>query len=203
MKKLRALVCFIVVCFLSSPLFACHVQSSISGISTATLLDEGDHAGWYLYEIELRWDFNYTCSADLERWVLKLKDGCSEPDHLFDFDACAGYSTSQHHPCNPFSMGWSGYFIDDLFGDSPAIKYDRPYFPRCVESGPEGHGIFWFYSNVEPEYVVDKDVLAGIDGCWIITGYLTGDYPSCRITPEPATVCMLGMGSGLLLMRKK
>lgn len=201
MKKAISLFCFIVACSLSTPLFACYIPSSISGVSTARLLEDGDHEGWYLYEIELEWDFNYSCHTDLEKWVLKLNSGCSEPDHLFEFDTVAGYSTSQYHPDEPSSMGWSGSFIEGIFPDLPLIKYGKPYFPAGIESGPEGYGTFWFYSNVEPEYVTHEQVLFGIDGCKVTCGFLTGDYPSC--TPEPATVCMLGIGSGLLLMRKR
>ncbi len=203
MKKVISLVCFFAACFLSAPLFACYVPSSISGTSTATLLDDGNYSGWYLYEIELEWDLNYSRCADLEKWILKLDSGCSEPDHLFEFDTVAGYSTSQSHPDDPLSMGWSGSLIEGILPDSPLIKYGKPYFPAGIESGSEGHGTVWFYSNVMPEYVIDKDVLIGIDGCRIVPGYLTGDYPNCSVTPEPATVCMLGMGSGLLLMRKR
>ncbi len=205
MKKVRALVCFLVVCFLSTPLFACYVPSSISGTSTATLLEDGEHAGLYLYEIDIEWDLNYSHCADLEKWLLKLKSGCSDPDHLFEFDTVAGYSTSQHHPGDPSSMGWSGSFIEEILPDLPIIKYGKPYFPACAQSGSEGHGTFWFYSNVIPEYGTYGDVLIGIDGCKVVKGDLTGDYPSCRIMPmpEPATICMLGMGGGLLLMRKK
>jgi len=204
MKKVISLVCFFVACFLSAPLFACYVESSISGTSTATLLDDGDYSGWYLYEIELEWDLNYSRCADLEKWILKLDSSCSEPGHLFEFDTYAGYSTSQSHPDDPLSMGWSGSFIEGILPDLPLIKYGKPYFPAGIESGPEGHGTFWFYSNVMPEYGTYGDVLIGIDGCRVVVaGDLTGDYPNCRAAPEPATVCMLGMGSGLLLMRKR
>ncbi|MHC4279653.1 MAG: PEP-CTERM sorting domain-containing protein [Planctomycetota bacterium] len=31
---------------------------------------------------------------------------------------------------------------------------------------------------------------------------MTGAYPKCEIVPEPATICLLGLGS-LVLLRKR
>ncbi len=180
------------------------MPSSISGTSTAILLGDGDYAGLYLYQIDLEWDSNYSNCADLEKWVLKLKSVCSGPDHLFQFDTYAGYSTSQSHPDNPSSMGWSGWFIRNILPDLPLAKYGKPYFPEGIESGPEGHGTFWFYSNVIPEYGTYENVLIGIDGCRVVViGDLTGAYPSYTIVPEPATVVMFGLGGGFLLIKKR
>lgn len=198
----------VLLLFYSTQSFGLIVTPTISGHSSATAITEGDYEGFYLYQVDVVWDFGCN-SAGLSHWDLILKEGCKLPGHLIEFDSPAGFSTSEQYPFDANAMGWSGYF--QLKGDpsltlesGPVVKYDSPFFPGSVEPGAIGYGTFFFYSNIEPEFGIYIDVLVGKAGhIPDVYGDLTGAYPSCRIVPEPATVCMLGMGSGLLLMLKK
>lgn len=208
--KVPNVVKFAVVLLLicSTQSFAIIITPTISGQSSATAIIEGDYEGFYLYQIDVVWDFGYG-AAGLSHWDLILNEGCALPDHLIEFDSPAGFSTSEQFPFDPDAMGWSGYF--QRKGDAslplesgPVVKYDNPFFPGSAEPGDVGYGTFFFYSNIEPVFGIYPDVLVGKAGHMPdVYGDLSGAYPSCRIVPEPATVCMLGMGGGLLLMMKK
>lgn len=209
MKTRSVVKVAITVLFLwSTATFAGMVTPAISGQSTATMITEGDYEGFYLYQIDVVWDFGPSAPG-LSHWDLILKEGCILPDHIIEFDSPAGFSTSEQFPFDPNVMGWSGYFErkgdPSLEEDSgPVVKYNNPFFPGCAEPGAIGYGTFFFYSNIIPEYGVYPDVLVGKAGqIPDIYGDLEGAYPSCTIVPEPATICMLGMGGGLLLMRRR
>jgi hypothetical protein len=206
MKNLLKLLVVALFCLCASPMYAGMVHPEISAVSAATLLTEGEHAGWYLYEIDFQWDFG--CKGHgLSHWDLILKDGCANKDHLIVFDRPAGFSTSRRFPCDANSMSWTGYF--NLKGDhsvnvhKPLIKYDSPHIPERAKAGPQGHGKFSFYSNIIPEYGTFSNALVAKEGRHVVYGDLRGAYPSCKIIPEPATIAMLGLGNILLLRRKR
>ena len=78
----------------------------------------------------------------------------------------------------------------------PIIKYEDPFFPDTVEPGSAGHGTFWFYANIIPESDTyhDKIVSKGGSGVGVVYGDLSGDYPSCTIIPESATLVIMTLG---------
>lgn len=108
------------------------------------------------------------------------------------------------------AMGWSGYFerngdpsLDPPVTD-PVAKCNDPFFPPDAEPGPEGYGTFSFYAYIIPEYGLYTDVLVAKAGTIPDTyGDLTGAYPSCIIIPEPATICLLGLGALAGLIKRK
>ena len=206
-SKNYAAIVVVVLCLFSNSLFAVLMPPYIHGSSTATLLDSGDYAGMYLYEIDVVWNLG-GCAPGLSHWDLILKQGCADLDHLIWFDSPAGFSTSEDHPSNPLALGWTGYLnrVGDPSIDivSPVIKYDEPFDPEDDEPASSGYGTFCFYSNIVPEYGVYQMVLVTKAGHMDPTfGELQGAYPSCTIIPEPATILLLGLGSSFLFVRKK
>jgi hypothetical protein len=206
MKNFLKLLVVSLFCFCASPMYAGIVHPEISAVSTATLLTEGEHSGWYLYEIDFQWDFG--CKGNsLRHWDLVLKCGCANKDHIIVFDRPAGFSTSKRFPHDANSMSWTGYF--NRLGDhslnihKPVVRFDGPHHPVLASAGPEGHGVFRFYSNIIPEYGTFSHALVAKEGCQVVCGDLRGAFPSCKIIPEPATIAMLGLGNILLLRRKR
>ena len=176
----------------------------ITGTSTATYIVDGPYEGWYRYDISILWGHNY----GLSHLDLILKPNCALEDHLIEFDIPAGFSTSEDEPTNPTAMGWSGYFNRN--GDpsldivEPVLKYNSPFYPSDAEPGKSGFGVFSFYSNIIPEPGTHTNALVfKADNMPAEYGDLEGDYPSCTIVPEPATLCLLGIGSLFLVKRKK
>jgi hypothetical protein len=95
--------------------------------------------------------------------------------------------------------------------DNPVIKYEEyvwvlPYVDPTAPGDSAGHtgfGFFSFYSNIIPE-TIDPDTMdltfAKAD-LVVIPGTFEGDYPSCNVVPEPASIMLLGFGA--LILRKK
>ena len=183
----------------------------ITGTCTATeITDAGPYNGWYLYEIAVEWDLGDSKGCGLSHWDAILKTGCAADDHLIEFDCPAGYSTSEDHPGDPGALGWTGYFIrtgdPSLSGSmtDPVVKYDEPLTPDDEEPGCAGHGTFYFYANILPEYGTYAGALVAKAGQVEDTyGTLTGAYPSCTIVPEPATIGLTAFGAMVVLLRRR
>ena len=200
-------VAVLIFCIFVSPSFAVLVPPYIEGTSTATPVVGGARDGWYYYVMDINWDLDGS-GAGLSHLDLILGFECAELDHLVEFDSPAGYSTTETDPTNPLSMGWSGYF--NRTGDpttgllNPVLKFNDPYFPGDAQPGADGYGTFSFYANIVPENGTLTDVLFAKSGSGVddTSGDLVGDYPSCTIVPEPATMLLLGAGT-LILGRKR
>lgn len=207
-KQFFIVVVALVVCIFASASFAVLVPPYIEGTSTATLVVGGARDGWYYYQMEVSWDLDGPGSG-LSHLDLLIELECAELDHLVEFDVPAGFSTTETELTNPTAMGWSGYF--NRTGDpttgltNPALKFNDPYFPVDAEPGPTGYGTFSFYSNILPENGTLVDGLFAKSGSGVedIFGDLTGDFPSCTIVPEPATIMLLCIGSFVICRRKR
>jgi len=176
----------------------------ITGESTAALETTGPYAGWHRYDFTVIWDLG--TGPGLSHWDLLMKAGCAEPDHLFASDDPAGYSNSEEEPTNMTAVVWTMSFLpggDPTTGSTnPAIKYEHVENP-LANPGPQGTGNFWFYCNVIPESGTFEDALVGKSGNDTITlGTLTGDWPSCTVTPEPTVLALLAIG-GLAVIRRR
>ena len=204
MAQRRSLPTAIVVClvvFLAAGSSPAGIIPFITGTSSASLVtDPGPYYEWYLYELELSWSLG----QGLSHWDMILKAGCADDDHLIEFPAPAGFSTSETEPNNPMAISWTGYFVRT--GDpsatppilEPVVKYNNP----TGEPGSKGYGTFYFYSNIIPEYGVYPGALIAKAGQTTTTGTLTGAYPSCEV-PEPAAAVVLLIGGVGLLSRRR
>lgn len=208
-KRTISIIAILTACFFSAQGFAVMCQDPyISATSTAELLTDGDHAGMYIYTVDVQWDMR-ECGEGLNHWDIILKEGCAQDDHIIEFTFPAGNSTSETLPSDPMAIAWSGFFNrnDDLsmdFPTGPVVIYDSPFIPSDAEPGKSGYGRFWFYSNIIPEYGTYEDTIVGRAGNMDdVYGILTGAYPSCTVVPEPATITMLSLGSFLFLLKKK
>lgn len=190
----------VIVCIIAIFLPASQLQAVVScdneiiATSTAEYTPAGAFPGWYLYTIEVEWDFG----QDLSHWDLILKLGCRDEDHFIEG---ATGSTGEGEAI----IAWVGSLerngdpsLDPQVTD-PVLKYEPASAP-----GQSGSGIFIFYSNIIPE---DNgpypDLIVGKSGiCPDTYGPLYGDYPSCNTVPEPATVLMLGLGATFLVGKK-
>jgi hypothetical protein len=204
MKRTHLLSAFVV---LSGFVFVSSLSASfapfVTGESTASLIEDGDFAGLYRYDIFITWKMG----ANLSQLDLLLEDISQNPDYEIVFPTPAATSTSIRHRYDPLAATWTAYLKSNglcLFGeDDPYIKYVNPRRPKA---GRIGFGTFSFYSNIAPEYGTFDDVLiAQANYGPKVFGDLCGDYPypSCGNIPEPATILLLGLGSCLMVTRKK
>lgn len=208
-KPAKALA-VLILCICAVPAYAVLIPPDIAGTSTATPITGGPYDGWFLYEINIEWNFEgMGAGSGLSHWDLVLIADCPEPDVPIEieFDTPAGYSTTATDP-DPMAMGWTGYFLTE--GDpsagiaGPVVKYNNPFFPIDAQPGEQGNGTFSFYANVIPEYdgFYENALVAKTGLPDPIFGDLQGDYPSCTIIPEPSALLLLACG-GLALLRRR
>ena len=151
-----------------------------------------------------------------------------EPDNPLDtyYEGVSGLSTTEDNPLNPLAQvaPWFAYIAMSDSGPVPPIvdtimiKYEQPVHlasdPLLEAPGtaPANQGIatFWYYSVFGPGTGQDAStvwtdklmVKAGNGGGIVEFGDITGYMPDC--VPEPATICLLGLGTlGLLRKRKR
>jgi hypothetical protein len=193
-----SLVLLLAVVIMSPSEAAITEISIIEGASTAALITEDDsYYGWYLYSVELSWNLQGQ-GAGLSHWDMILKSGCEADDHIILFANPAGISLAGDE-----IISWQGTF--ELKDPSlkpkvfaPLIKYESR-----GEAGAWGSGIFYFISNIVPEYdgPYDDVLVAKAGQIPNVYGRLEGAYPSCTIIPEPVTLSLLG--TGLLLVWRR
>lgn len=215
---LKGMFLVVSLCLLSAPAGADVIQGTISATGTAEVAGVWDGYTWYKYTYVVEW-------SDLDHGLSHLDllqiAGCAESDHLFVFDPLGcepydGMSTgedSEEGPPPDYTVFYDGMLLRSGGDPSldpeqsppglPVIKYE-PQSDGEDEPGKSGIGVFWFYANILPTTGTLADyVLAKHDGM-VAVGDLTGAYPMCTVTPEPATMGLLGLGVlGLMLRRRK
>lgn len=178
---------------------ACHVTLQCC----STEIMDGEYEGWYKYVYDVSWYMHF--GQELDYWELKLPCDITDEAVFTEFD---GSSNSVQHPFDPEALSWDGLYLDS----DPVLGIDCPVlrFTPDLSSGEDvrrtGGGTFEVISNLIPEHTSLDDVvvLKYVGSTSTLTGDLNGCcYPTNTIVPEPATVCMLGLGCGLILMRKR
>lgn len=199
------LLAAVLVCLQVSPLFASLEPPYIDGTSTATFVVGGPLDGWWLYEMDIEWNLTNNGGGSLSHFDLIFNTGCPTASEPSNFALFTGQSTGEDYPDDPTAVDWTGYFqIGDPSLDpeitNPILKYNE----YTEDPGITGYGTFTFYSIAEPKTGIFDDALVAKDGIATpdIYGNLSGDVPSCTV-PEPATVCLLGLGALGLIRRKK
>jgi len=141
-----------------------------------------------------------------------------EPDDPLDLYGAgiSGLSTDENYdPGDPATwteiVPWFAIIIvdDPATGvTGPLVKYEQPVPPAdplnpppVLEPGALGTGTFWFYSTFGPEQQTWEDGLVVKANQVMFMGDVTGDMPYC--IPEPATICLLGLGGLALFTRKR
>jgi hypothetical protein len=196
--KNTVIVFILAIALFTQKLNAVIISPYISAQSTATQITEGEYSGWYKYTLVVNWNL---CKS-LSHWDLILKPGCGARDHIIEFPEPAGSSGSGCH-----EIFWTGEF--NKKGDrslnpdvlDPVVKYE----PNIFNPGRSGSGTFYFISNITPENngPYPNIVVAKAGNCPDVYGTLTGDYPSCTVTPEPATISLLGLSMLFVLVKKR
>jgi len=198
MCKNTVIVFILAVALFTQKLNAVIISPYINAQSTAEQITEGEYSGWYKYTLVVNWNL---CES-LSHWDLILKPGCAACDHIIEFPCPAGSSGR----CR-FKIYWTGEF--NKKGDKslnpdvldPVVKYE----PIIFNPGKSGSGTFYFISNIIPENNGPyADIVVAKAGCCPdVYGTLTGDYPSCTIVPEPATISLLGLSMLFVMLKKR
>jgi hypothetical protein len=227
MKRNCLLFAFIVsLIFVLAPPSPAGFVPYISGTSTATLIESGDFAGMYRYDISIDWKVRKS-SSKISQIDLLLTDITQDSDYEVDFSSPAAYSNNRRHHNNLHAATWNASLESSglsLFGeDDPYIQYVYAATRHSSKLTKNGSGTFSFYSDIAPEYGTFDDVLLAQLNCsQKILGDLTGAYPyfspdigggtggdtgggtgGGTSTPEPATITLLSLGGCLAALRKK
>jgi len=192
------------------------IQSTISAVGTAEEAGTWDGYLWYRYTYTVTWsDFDH----GLSHMSLLQLAGCAEPDHLYLFpmargEACDGQSTDDGWEVGDsveYTVLYAGGFIrtggdpslepDVSPPELPVVKYEP--FGGGAEPGKSGVGEFSFIANIEPATGTHEDVVVAKHSGDVAVGDLAGAYPRCTVTPEPATMALLGIGLGILIVRHR
>ncbi len=199
MKNYVVLIIFLVL--IVSAIQTVSAIPLITGTSSATLIDKGDYAGLYRYDISLSWKQ----ISNFNEINLPLNINLDQTQRII-FPEPAGYSLSEGPHENVTT--WIGTFVDNynssLFGGKDYIDFTAIFTPSSQNHGKTSSGTFSFYSDIVPQYVLDKTVFVEHSGHKPKNyGDIKGDFPSETSIPEPATIVLLGIGAVPLLFRKR
>lgn len=204
MRSFLALILFIGIIVFFTQISSAGTVDFIAGTSSAALIEDGEYAGLYRYDIFIEWHIH----RNINQINLFLGDDFEQAGNTIVFPDAAGSSTSIGNPGNPFAMNWTGIYVANedgsLFNGEAYIKYTRPFTPRGERPGKIGMGTFSFYSDLIPQYGLYPDILVVQKrNRYQIDGDLSGAYPHHTANPEPATLVLLASGCLMLLARKK
>ncbi len=199
MKNYVVLIIFLVL--IVSAIQAVSAIPLITGTSSATLIDKGDYAGLYRYDIALSWKQ----IGNFNEINLPLNINLDQTQQII-FPEPAGYSLRDG--MNDNVTAWIGTFVDNhnssLFGCKDYIVFTAIFTPGHQNHGKTSSGTFSFYSDMAPQYVLDETVFIEHSGHKLKNyGDIKGDFPSETSIPEPATLVLLGFGAVPLLFRKR
>jgi len=193
------------------------IQGTISAVGTVEEAGTWDGYLWYRYTYTVTWsDFDH----GLSHMSLLQLAGCAMPDHQYLFpmdrgEAWDGRSTDDGWDVGDpldYTVLYAGTFIrtggDPSLGpdvsppELPVVKYEP--FGGGSEPGKSGVGEFSFIANIEYTTGTLEDAVLAKHAGDVAVGHLTGAYPRCTVTPEPATMALLGLGlGGLIACRRR
>ena len=195
---------------------ACPIQGTISAVGTAEEVGTWNGYLWYEYTYTVEWsDFDYA----LSHVSLLQLPGCAAEDHLYLFptdlaEPYDGRSTGEDWEVGDpvvYTILYDGSFRRT--GGDPSLDPDvsPPELPVIQfepredddEPGNNGIGQFSFIANIVPTTGILEGYVLGKHDGMVAVGNLSGAYPSCTPTPEPATMALLGLGLGAMLLARK
>ena len=203
MKYFLVLILFVCINLFAAQIASASVIDFVTGISSATLIEDGQYAGLYRYDMSISWRAHLGISSI----SLLLGDNFTQRGHTFIFSSPAGTSLIGLNKGTPFTMNWTGVYVPNeggsLFDGADYVQFTGP-FHHHRRTGRIGMGNFSFYSDITPQYSLNQDVIilnhrrnSQIDGD------LSGALPHHSTNPEPASLGILFFGSLILIARKR